>query len=93
MAKQRDLVSTKKMIATFMKGSAPLEAYLQEGGELTDTDLNSIELTITGLVTFLDTWKRKHTTLKLSSGIPLIGASFRKTTRKPRASRRGAIRK
>jgi hypothetical protein len=83
MAKRQDLARSKKMIATFMKASAPLEAYLQAGGELTDTDLNSIELTITGLVTFLDTWKRKHTTLKLSSNIPLVRPSSRGSRRKP----------
>ncbi len=93
MAKLQDLARTKKMIATFMKASAPLEAYLQEGGELTDSDLSSIELTITGLVTFLETWKRKHTTLKLSSGIPPVGPSYRKPSRKPRGPRQGRARK
>lgn len=81
------------MIATFMKGAAPLETYLQAGGELTDPDFNSIELTITGLVTFLETWKRKHTTLKLSSGIPLVGPSFLKSSRKPRGAKRRIARK
>ncbi len=89
MAKQKDPLSTKKMIATFMKGSSPLEAYLHQGGELTDSDLNSVELTVAGLVTFLDTWKRKHTMLKLSSGIPLVVPSFQK----PRAPKRGKARK
>lgn len=77
------------MIATFMKGATPLEAYLQQGGELTDSDLKTIEVTISALVTFLDIWKRKHTTLKLSSGLPLVGPSVRKSSRKPRAPGRG----
>lgn len=92
MATLQDLTNTKKMIATFMKASAPLEAYLQEGGELTDTDLNSVELTITGLVTFLESWKRKHTVLKVSSGIPLVGRSFRPSSGTTRAPRRGSTR-
>ncbi|WHZ25334.1 MAG: hypothetical protein OJF51_000129 [Nitrospira sp.] len=92
MAKPQYL-ATQKMIATFMKGCSPLEAYLQQGRELTDQDLSSVEVTITGLVTFLDTWKRKHTSLKLSSGFPLVTASVRKSTRKPRVPRRGIARK
>ena len=88
-------LETQKMIATFMKACAPLEAYLQEGGELIERDLSSIELTVTGLVTFLGTWKRKYTTLKLSSDalIPVVGPSFRKSPRKPRNPRRRIARK
>ena len=93
MAKPPYLV-TQKMVATFMKGCAPLEAYLQEGGELTDADLRSIELTVMGLVTFLETWKREYTTLKISSALlPAITSSFRKSYRKPRAPRRQIARK
>ena len=77
-----------------MKGCAPLEAYLQEGGELTDADLRSIELTVMGLVTFLEAWKRKHTTLKISSALlPAVAPSFRKSHRKRRAPRRQIARK
>lgn len=87
---QSRYLETQKMIATFMKACAPLEAYLQEGGELTERDLTSVDLTVTGLVTFLGTWKRKHTTLKLSSDtlLPAVSPSFRKSSRKPRNSRR-----
>ena len=53
-------LATQKMVATFMKACAPLEAYSQ-GGELTEQDLTSIELSVAGLVTFLGTWKRKYT--------------------------------
>ena len=92
---QPKYLATQKMIATFMKACAPLEAYLQEGGELTERDLTSIDLTVTGLVTFLGTWKRKHTTLKLSldSLIPVVGPSFRNSSRKPRNPRRHPARK
>ena len=83
-------LTTQKMVSTFMKASAPLEAYLQQGGELTESDLRSIESTIMGLVTFLETWKRKYTTLKVSSGVllPAYSPFFGKSSRKPRAPRR-----
>jgi len=87
MAKPRYL-ETQKMVATFMKACAPLETYLQQGGELTDGDLRSIELTVTGLITFLETWKRKYTKLKISSDalLPAVIPSVRKSPR--RAARR-----
>jgi hypothetical protein len=83
-------LTTQKMVSTFMKASAPLETYLQQGGELTEADLRSVELTIMGLMTFLETWKRKYTTLKVSSGVllPAVAPSFRKSSKKPRAPRR-----
>jgi hypothetical protein len=94
MAKPQYL-NTQKMVAAFMKACAPLEAYLQEGRELTDADLRSIELTIMGLVTFFETWKRKNTTLKVSSDVlfPVVSPSIRKSNRKPRAPRRQSARK
>jgi hypothetical protein len=89
MAKPQYL-ETQKLIAAFMKASAPLEAYLQQGGELTARDLSSIELTLSGLLNFLGTWKRKCTTLKGSSDalLPAVSPSFRKSARKARTSRR-----
>jgi hypothetical protein len=83
------------MVAAFMKACAPLESYLQQGGELTEGDLRSVELTIMGLVTFFETWKRKHTTLKVSSGVlsPLVAPAFGKSSRKPRTPRRQSARK
>jgi hypothetical protein len=53
-------VETQKLIAHFMSASAPLERYLQQGRPLTALQLESISLTIDGLFTYLDTWKRKH---------------------------------
>src|ERR671910_30479 len=53
-------IETQKLIAHFMSASAPLERYLQQGKPLTALQLESISLTIDGLFTFLDTWKRKH---------------------------------
>jgi hypothetical protein len=43
-----------KLIAHFMSASAPLERYLQQGRPLTALQLESISLTIDGLVTYLD---------------------------------------
>ena len=89
MGKPRYL-GTQKMVATFMKTCAPLETYLQEGGELTEGDLRSIEITVTGLVTFLETWKRKNTALKVSSDtlFPVVSASFRKSSKRLRGAKR-----
>ena len=70
------------MIATFMKASTPLEAYSQEGGQLSERDLSSIELTVSGLVSFLATWKRTHTTLMMSSDAFAVSPSFRKAHKK-----------
>jgi hypothetical protein len=53
-------VNDEKLIAHFMSASAPLERYLQQGKPLTALQLESISLTIDGLFTYLDTWKRKH---------------------------------
>ena len=84
-------LDTQKMIATFMKASTPLEAYLQEGGQLSERDLSSIELTVSGLVTFLAAWKRKHTPLMMSSDAFAGSPSFRKAHKKPlRPNRRMA---
>jgi hypothetical protein len=43
-----------QIIAQFMTASAPLEKYLQHGGALTDLQLESVSLTVSGLQTFLD---------------------------------------
>ena len=48
------------IIAQFMTASAPLEQYLQHRGPLTDLQLESVSLTVAGLQTFLDIWKKKH---------------------------------
>lgn len=49
-----------RILAKFMSASAPVEKYLQEGGTFTTQELESLSLTISGLQTFLDTWKRKY---------------------------------
>jgi len=49
-----------ELIAEFMSVSTQLERYLQEGKSLTTLQLESLSLTVSGLHTFLDSWKRKH---------------------------------
>jgi hypothetical protein len=48
-----EYLTTQKLVATFMVASAPLEAYFQQGGELTEADLRSVELTSWDLCRFL----------------------------------------
>lgn len=55
-----DLIPSHRLLANFMSASSPIEKYLQEGGPLTVLELESLSLTISGLQTFLDTWKRKN---------------------------------
>jgi hypothetical protein len=52
--------ATHNLIAEFMSVSTQLERYLQEGKSLTTLQLESLSLTVSGLHTFLDSWKRKH---------------------------------
>ena len=52
--------ATHKLIAEFMSVSTQLERYLQEGKSLTTLQLESLSLTVSGLHTFLDSWKRKY---------------------------------
>ncbi|MBX3302181.1 MAG: chemotaxis protein CheB [Nitrospira sp.] len=49
-----------KLLATFMSASAPIETYLQHGHPLTDHELELLSLTVSGLQTFLDIWKRRY---------------------------------
>jgi hypothetical protein len=53
-------VEIHKLIAEFMSVSTQLERYLQEGKPLSILQLESLSLTVSGLQTFLDSWKRKH---------------------------------
>jgi len=53
-------LQTNQLLATFMSASAPIEAYLQEGGPLTPLQLQSLTLTIDGLQSFLNRWVNKH---------------------------------
>ena len=50
----------QKLIAQFMSVSTTLERYLEEGKPLTTLQLESLSVTVSGLHTFLDSWKRKH---------------------------------
>ncbi len=59
MAEEED-VTTRRLIANFITASTPVEKYLQQGGRLTDLELQSISLTIDGLQTFLNIWHAKH---------------------------------
>ncbi len=68
-ATERD-VEPHKLIAKFMSASVPIETYLQQGRPLTDAQLELISLTVAGLQTFLDSWKRKHNKKPLSK-LPL----------------------
>ena len=49
-----------KMIARFLKASADLEQYLHGDGPLTQLHQQTIETTIVGLRTMLDSWARKN---------------------------------
>ena len=53
-------VTTQRLIANFMTASVPVEKHLQQGGRLTDLELQSLSLTIDGLQTFLNIWMTKH---------------------------------
>jgi len=53
-------VTTQRLIANFMTASTPIEKYLQQGGQLTDLELQSISLTIDGLQTYLNIWHAKQ---------------------------------
>jgi hypothetical protein len=53
-------LESQRLISNFIAASAPLETYLQQGGPLTPLQVESITLTMSGLQTFLDVWKRMH---------------------------------
>jgi hypothetical protein len=55
-----DTAKVQRLIANFMSASAPMEEYLRQGRPLTPQELESVSLTISGLQTFLDIWKRKN---------------------------------
>jgi hypothetical protein len=48
------------LVANLMTHSKTLEEYLQQGGPLTDLQVEAVSLTVNHLQLFLDTWKRKH---------------------------------
>ena len=55
-----DRVKTQRLIARLMTASVPVEEFLQQGTPLTAQQFESISLTITGLQTFFEAWKRKN---------------------------------
>ena len=57
---KRPTPKTQKLIARFMSASSPVEAYLQKHGPLTHIEVESLTLTVSGLQTFLEIWKRKE---------------------------------
>lgn len=55
-----DTIRIRHLLAKLMSASAPIEEYLRQGRPLTDQEFDSLTLTISGLQTFLDVWKRKN---------------------------------
>jgi hypothetical protein len=55
-----DTIPIRRLIANLMSASAPIEEYLRLGKPLTAEEFDSLSLTISGLQTFLEIWKRKH---------------------------------
>ena len=53
------MVDADKKIARFLKASSDLEQYLHSGGPLTPLHQQTIETTIMGLRTLMDSWVRK----------------------------------
>ena len=49
-----------KKIARFLKASNEIERYLHENGPLTPLEHQTIETTIMGLQTMLESWTRTH---------------------------------
>lgn len=49
-----------RLVADFMNASAQLENYLQVDGPMTHVQVDAVTLTISGLQTLLDNWKRKN---------------------------------
>jgi hypothetical protein len=55
-----DTIPIRRLLANLMTASAPMEEYLRQGRPLTAQEFDSLSLTISGLQTFLDVWKRKN---------------------------------
>ncbi len=53
-------LETSRLLTNFMCSCSPLESYLQRQGPLTDVQIVSLSLTVKGLQTDIDNWKRKH---------------------------------
>ena len=55
-----DTIRSRRLLANLMSASAPMEEYLRQGRPLTAQEFDSLSLTISGLQTFFDVWKRKN---------------------------------
>jgi hypothetical protein len=55
-----DTIKNQRLIAKLMSASVPVEELLQQGKPLTAQQFESLSLTIAGLQTFLEAWKRKN---------------------------------
>ena len=51
-------IQIRRLIANPMSASPPIEEYLRQGRPLTAQEFDSLSLTISGLQTFLDIWRR-----------------------------------
>ena len=58
--KDKKTVDADKMIARFLKASTDLEQYLHGDGPLTPLHQQTIDTTILGLRTMMDSWARKN---------------------------------
>ena len=68
------MASTDKKIANFLHVSSTLEEYLHEGGPLTPLQYQTIETTIMGLQTMLQSWTRKQRPEHVSRGKPVVSS-------------------
>ena len=58
--KENKTVDADKKIARFLKASTDLEQYLHGDGPLTPLHQQTIETTLLGLRTMMDSWARKN---------------------------------
>ena len=58
--KREQTMDADKKIARLLKASTDLEEYLHGDGPLTPLDQQTIETTIMGLRTMMDSWVRKN---------------------------------
>jgi hypothetical protein len=68
------MAQADKKIARFLKVSNDLEQYLHSDGPLTPLELQTIETTIMGLQTLLESWMRKHRPVENSSVLSQVTA-------------------
>ena len=49
-----------QLVANLIAASFPLEKYLQQKQPLTDLEIESLSMTVNGLQSFIDIWKKTH---------------------------------